>query len=121
MAGWYQVVKAGAMLQRLPLGRSRVNRLISATTKMHAHRSPMQEWDERIRGWARDAERIRRRVGDGRSGVRRSIASVGQRLIEFRFGNRLGIAGVESAGLIELEDARPRFARCPGQTSRRTS
>ena len=51
--------------------------------------------------------------------------SVRQRLIELegtarsvvRNGFRMG--GVESAGLIELEEARPRFARCPRRPSGR--
>ena len=41
------------------------------------------------------------------------VLSVRQRLIELEFGNGFRIGGVEPAGLIELEDARPRCARCP--------
>ena len=49
-----------------------------------------------MRGWAGDGERIRPRVGQ---------VSVRQRLIELEFRNRFRIGGVESAGLIELEEA----------------
>ena len=45
--------------------------------------------------------------------------SVGQRLIELEFRNGFRNGGVESAGLIELEEARPRFARCPRRPSGR--
>ena len=82
-----------------------------AQAKVRSHRTPMQGWDERMRGWARDAERIRPRVGHGKWVVRRSIVSVGQRLIELEgtarsvVGNGCRIGGVEFAGLIELEEA----------------
>ena len=47
------------------------------------------------------------------------FVSVAQRLIELRFWNGFRIGGVEPAGLIELETARPRRARCPRRPSGR--
>ena len=63
---------------------------------MNARRPAMQGCDDRMRGWAGDGERIRPRVGQ---------VSVRQRLIELEFRNGFRIGGVESAGLIELEEA----------------
>ena len=53
------------------------------------------------------------------------VLSVSQRLIELEgtarsvVGNRFRIGGVEPIGLIEPEQARPRFARCPRRPSGR--
>ncbi len=64
----------------------------------------MQGYDDRMRGWGGDGERIRPRVGDGRSGSVGQV-SVRQRLIELDSRNGFRIGGVEPAGLIELEEA----------------
>ena len=68
----------------------------------------MRRWAEvGERGWTLKPER--RRHG--------GVLSVWQRLIEFEgtarsvVGNGFRFGGVEPAGLMELEDARPRFAR----------
>ena len=66
-----------------------------------------------MRGWAGDGERIRPRVGQ---------VSVRQRLIELEFRNRFRIGGVESAGLIELEEAlrrRPSGRQCAMREAQR--
>ncbi len=72
--------------------------------KMNARRAAMQGCADRMRGWAGDGERIRPRVGDGGFWSVGQV-SVRQRLIELEFRNGFRIGGVESAGLIELEEA----------------